>query len=161
MKTLLFLCALVAIMQASPLRQQLKPAVPLLEDNLGDIWTDCSSASDPAKIKSVVINPDPPQRGQSLSVNATVTLSEQVTGGSIKVDIKYGIFSITLIDKTLDLCDTVKSAGATCPLAAGDQNLAISESLPSVAPSGEYKGNAVVTDQSGNQLVCINLDFKL
>lgn len=65
----------------------------------------------------------------------TLKLGEQVTGGSIKVDIKYGIFSITLIDKTLDLCDTVKSAGVTCPLAAGDQNLAISESIPSVAPS--------------------------
>ena len=65
----------------------------------------------------------------------TFKLGEQVTSGSIKVDIKYGIFSITLFDKTLDLCDTVKSAGVTCPLAAGDQNLAISQSLPSEAPS--------------------------
>lgn len=51
------------------------------------------------------------------------------------MDIKYGLFSITIIDKTLDLCDTIKSAGAACPLAAGDQNISVSETLPSLAPS--------------------------
>lgn len=35
-----------------------------------------AAAGDPAKIKSVVINPDPPKKGQPVTVNATITLSK-------------------------------------------------------------------------------------
>ncbi|XP_011404560.1 PREDICTED: putative phosphatidylglycerol/phosphatidylinositol transfer protein 2 [Amphimedon queenslandica] len=164
MKTILLFCALVAVLQASPLID-LKPAAPhpSLHDNadLGDIWSDCSRPGDPAKIKSVAIHPDPPQKDKPVSVNATITLSEEVTEGKITLVVKYGTFHITVINKSYDLCNIAKSAGDSCPLKTGDHNVIMTESLPGSAPSGSYKGNSEATDQNGKELVCINLNFKL
>ena len=58
---------------------------------------------------------------------------EQITSGQITVKIKYGI--ITVYDETLDLCDIAEQAGLTCPLAAGDNSLKITETIPSLVPS--------------------------
>lgn len=60
-------------------------------------------------------------------------LEEQITSGHIQVKIKYGI--ITVYDETLDLCDIGEQAGLTCPLAAGDHSIKITENVPSIVPS--------------------------
>jgi len=53
-----------------------------------------------------------------------------VTGGSVKVDVKFGIF--TVFDKTLALCDLAKQAGMTCPISAGAQTVKVTENVPDV-----------------------------
>ena len=63
--------------------------------------------------------------------------AEQVTGGSIKVDVKFGIF--TVYDKTLDLCDLAKQAGMACPIAAGSHTTKVTENVPDVPISVRKK----------------------
>lgn len=112
-----------------------------------------AAAGDPAKIKSVVINPDPPKKGQPVTVNATITLSkntalvdrivllchvgEVVSGGSLQLTVKYHTFikDITVIDETENLCDIAKNAGESCPLQVGDHVVLLTEKLPGSAPS--------------------------
>ena len=61
-----------------------------------------------------------------------VSLEEEVTGGSIKVELKYGI--IPVYSETLNLCDTLKAAGKACPVEAGLQSASITEDIPSDIP---------------------------
>lgn len=56
--------------------------------------------------------------------------AEQVTGGSLKVDVKFGI--IPVFDKTYDLCDLAKEAGLSCPVSAGTHTTKITEDVPSI-----------------------------
>ncbi|XP_003387343.1 PREDICTED: putative phosphatidylglycerol/phosphatidylinositol transfer protein DDB_G0278295 isoform X2 [Amphimedon queenslandica] len=163
MKTALLLFGLlVAVLHASPIIRKplidLKPALtlPSLQDSpLGDIWTDCSKSSDPAKLINLTITPDPPQKGKEIKVDAFFTLKENVTSGSIKLTLKYFFVPVS---ETYDIC---KDAIGGCPLSDGTHEIVIQDSIPGSAPSGHYKGSAVLTDQSGRELGCINLDFKL
>lgn len=58
-------------------------------------------------------------------------VEEEVTGGKIEIDLKYGFIPIK---QSLDLCSTVSN----CPLAAGMQTLSISKDIPGAAPSVSY-----------------------
>jgi hypothetical protein len=126
---------------------------------LGDIWSNCGSPSDPLKIVKVVITPDPPHKGQSLNVVASVIFGEQVTGGNVQVTAKYGI--IPILDKTYDLCALLPDIQQKCPVTPGTHNATVTETIPGAAPSGHYTGSAVATDQNGKQLACIDFDIHL
>ena len=71
-------------------------------------------------------------KGKEVTVNVTVELSEKVTGGSIAVEVKYGI--IPIYDTTLDLCDTLKEIGMVCPVAPGTYDKGLSVAIPSEIP---------------------------
>eukprot|EP00013_Stygamoeba_regulata_P006865 CAMPEP_0177633866 /NCGR_PEP_ID=MMETSP0447-20121125/3066_1 /TAXON_ID=0 /ORGANISM="Stygamoeba regulata, Strain BSH-02190019" /LENGTH=142 /DNA_ID=CAMNT_0019135555 /DNA_START=183 /DNA_END=611 /DNA_ORIENTATION=- len=122
-----------------------------------DVWKSCGSGSDHVKINSVTITPDPPKKGQSLSITANVTLDEQLTAGTLHVELKYSI--ITVLNKTLDLCDTIQPYQA-CPIAAGNYQRTVSEDLPSDIPAGHYTGQVKVLDQASAELACIALDLE-
>ena len=126
---------------------------------VGDIWSDCSKPGDRCKIVSVVITPDPPKKGEPLTINATVTCSEEITGGTVKIVVKYSI--ITVLNKSYSLCDLLSQTGQKCPVAAGTYSNSITETIPSSAPSGHYTGNVEITDQNGQELGCINLNLSL
>jgi len=53
-----------------------------------------------------------------------------VTGGSLKVNVKFGI--IPVFDKTYDLCDLAKQTGLSCPVSAGTHTTKITEDVPSI-----------------------------
>ena len=115
-------------------------------------------SGDKDKIDSVTITPDPPVKGKSVEIKATVTFGkclnlhylghrdmsvsyfcrshcaeEEVTGGKIEVEAKYGI--IPIYSGTLDLCATVGEIGLSCPIASGDRTLSTNQTIPSVVPS--------------------------
>lgn len=104
------------------------------------------------------MTPDPPKKGQDVTVAASGTLDEQVTSGKINVEVEF--LGIKVVNETLDLCKTI-SKYQQCPIAQGPLSVKVTESLPSDAPSGHYTGKAVISDQSGSQIACIALDFNL
>ena len=57
---------------------------------------------------------------------------EEVTGGQIEIDLKWGIFPI---NQKVDLCDALKQAGRSCPLQAGTQTISVVQTIPGDAPS--------------------------
>lgn len=132
---------------------------PISVDKVDDIYSNCGNSNDMASIKSLKITPDPPEKGKNLTVTADINLKEQLTGGEVKVKVKYSI--ITVVNQTVKICDALKDIGKACPLAAGDVQATESVAIPSAAPSGHYTGNIEATDQNGKQLLCIDLDFHL
>jgi hypothetical protein len=108
-------------------------------------------------LQNVVITPDPPKKGQALTINATGSLDETITAGKVSINIKWG--AITVVSKTLDLCTI--SPQYHCPVPAGPFSVAQSADIPGSAPGGHYTGQVKVTDQSGSEVTCIDLDFRL
>ena len=59
---------------------------------------------------------------------------EEVTGGQVKVSLKYGV--IPIYSSTMDLCDLVMQlTSLKCPLAKGDHDVDIKQTIPGDAPS--------------------------
>merc|ERR1712065_13466 len=52
---------------------------------------------------------------------------------------------------------TVQKGSPITPFAS--KTITVSETLPSEAPSGKYSGSAKATDQSGNEIACIDFAF--
>jgi len=112
-----------------------------------DIWTNCGTAGDEFKVSNVSIVPDPPVKGQNITVGLKGTMSKQITSGDIHLNVKYDI--ITILNKDLPLCSELK-----CPIAAGEFTFHISDPIPSDAPSGTYTATATVTDQANAEIAC-------
>ena len=57
---------------------------------------------------------------------------EDVSGGEVKVDIKYDILGVpvTVFKDTLDLCELVKDARVECPIKAGTYSFTLIRLLP-------------------------------
>ena len=58
---------------------------------------------------------------------------EELTGGEVKVSVKYGI--ITIFSNTLDLCTLLKDAGFTCPLAPKTYEGSLTQMIPNAIPA--------------------------
>ena len=137
------------------------PAIPLLEaetiTQVGEVWTNCTSANDTSIIEKVTISPDPPEVGKNVTVTATVNMKEQVSGGTINVDIHV---SFIHIKKTLDLCATLEKAGKTCPIAAGSATTTITQHIPG-SPKGHAKGTIKVNDDNGKEIACVEINLEI
>ena len=70
----------------------IKPAT-LINRNVGDIWSNCTMSGDDAQILSVTIMPDPPQKGEDLTVTVVYNLKTTITNGTIYLHVKYSFFS--------------------------------------------------------------------
>ena len=60
---------------------------------------------------------------------------EEVTGGQIEIDLKWGFIPVPA--QKQDLCTALKNGGKSCPLEPGTQpqTMSISQTIPSEAPS--------------------------
>ncbi|KAI6656456.1 Phosphatidylglycerol/phosphatidylinositol transfer protein [Oopsacas minuta] len=136
----------------------LNAAIPVNVNEVGDIWTNCGKAGDGVEIISVKITPDPPKKGQNVTIVASVNVKEEITGGKVNAGIKWGIIHL---NKSFDLCELVKKAGESCPIAAGKQIKTLTQVVPNNTPGGHYTGKITVQDQNGKELGCIGIDLHL
>jgi len=120
-----------------------------------DIWTSCGTSGDEFTIGSVTITPDPPVKGQNITVALKGTMNTVVQSGTIHVDFKYSI--VTILNKDEPLC----AAPVTCPIPVGPFGISVTDLIPSDAPSGSYSGVANITDQAGKEIACAKIALKL
>ena len=109
------------------------------------------ATGDPADIVSVSIYPDPPKKGERVSLEVDLRLSktpeledsslplslppfpeENVTNGSVAVQLKYGI--VPVFDKTWALCQFAILQHRKCPLSQGLFKVHFSTSIPGFLP---------------------------
>ncbi|KAN0045346.1 hypothetical protein ACTA71_005723 [Dictyostelium dimigraforme] len=121
------------------------------------IWSNCGTAADKLQIQNVTLTPEIPVKGDSLTITASGTLSEEVTSGTASITVKFGF--ITLIDKKYSICSSQDPI--PCPIAAGLYEKTITETIPDSAPSGTYTANIVITDQNDSEITCIDVDLHL
>merc|ERR1711976_771287 len=122
-----------------------------------DGWSDCGSATDIATLDDVWVSPDPPVKGVPLNFTFHMTLQEEVTGGSIALDLKAGDTIPIPIKETDDLCDTFKDVGS-CPIAPGPLSFSFSEKIPKLIPEKHIYGNIKLVSDASKPMACINLD---
>lgn len=53
-----------------------------------------------------------------------------MTGGQVKVEVKYGVLPV--YHKTLDLCDLLKQSGINCPIPKGPGTNSTTQSIPDI-----------------------------
>lgn len=123
---------------------------------LGNIWSNCGTGSDVFQVGSLTLTPDPPVTGQQISVATSGQLSEQITGGQIVLDLRYDW--VVPVKKTVDLCDTLKQIGKSCPLPAGPLSISVAQQIPGAIPRGKLSGTVTLKAQDGRRISCISLN---
>jgi hypothetical protein len=108
---------------------------------------------------AVVLSPDPPVHGQTVTIVATLKPDLAITGG--KVDLVVTVFGIPVPGSpTFDSC---KDLGVSCPTTVGKiYNVSASYGLSSSVPAGiaaEVELKAM--DTSGTEFGCIHVDVKV
>ncbi|CAO3622561.1 unnamed protein product [Mucor hiemalis] len=133
--TIAFLLAsAVGLAQASYL-----PGLVIQEDlgsfmgNSTDLIKNCGDANDLLTIDYVTLNPDPPVKGQDLTIDFKGTLSETVPNGTVvEIIVKYGV--VKLIQKKFDFCDKIQEVDEKCPIPEGDLTFNKVVALPKEIP---------------------------
>ncbi|KAF2805497.1 uncharacterized protein BDZ99DRAFT_466488 [Mytilinidion resinicola] len=115
----------------------------------------CSDpADDVLTIENVDLNPNPPEKGKTLSITAKGTLNEAIEDGAkVHLQVKYGL--ITLINQEADLCEQVKQVDLECPLDKGKLVLLKDVDLPKEIPPGKYTVLADVFTKDNDKITCL------
>lgn len=88
-------------------------------------------------LQKVVIDPNPPAKGQNLTFVAEGVLKQSITDGAyVEVDVRYGF--IRLIHQTYDLCEEVHNVDLECPIKKGAQTILKQVAIPEEVPPGKY-----------------------
>ncbi|OJT03029.1 Phosphatidylglycerol/phosphatidylinositol transfer protein [Trametes pubescens] len=161
------LCLLAAALggvAASPVEEQQLLGNPssLTLDKKWD-WQDCGSASHIIHIKSIQVSPDPPQRGQELTITVEGDAAETIEDGAYAdVTVKVGV--IKILSKEFDICEEADKANTTvqCPVQKGAHKVIQSVELPKEIPPAQFKVNIRAYTVDDEDLACMDLmmDFR-
>lgn len=105
-------------------------------------------------LQSVVIDPNPPAKGQNLTFSAVGFLSKDVEDGAyVDVDVRYGF--IRLIHQTYDLCEEAKNIDLECPIKKGENIISKLVEIPAEVPPGKYVVNARAYTKDDELITCL------
>ncbi|KAF8832417.1 hypothetical protein HHX47_DHR1001974 [Lentinula edodes] len=131
------LCLFSLTSAASSVTQTPLDAVENFSDKWS--WKDCGMETDPIRIQSIEISPDPPLPGKPLTVKVTGTASEVIEeGATADVTVKLGL--IKLLSKTFDVCEEARNANASvqCPVEKGQYVVEQTVDLPKEIPPAKF-----------------------
>lgn len=106
-------------------------------------FIDCGEPDDALEIKSLRVEPDPPQPGKKMTIYAEGTAHRRIEKGAYAdVIVKLGL--IKLLTKRFDICEELKNANAsmTCPIEKGEHTIIQSVDLPAEIPKAKFTVNA-------------------
>lgn len=106
------------------------------------------------EITKLDLNPNPPLKGQELTIFAEGIVKETILEGAyIDIDVRYGY--IRLLKQTFDLCEQTQSVGLECPIKEGKIELETSVQLPSEIPPGVYTVAARAYTVDDEPITCL------
>jgi len=125
-------------------------------------WSSCGTPDDIVEVTSLEVSPDPPEPGKNLTVNVQGTVKQQIEDGAYAyVTVKLGL--ITLLKKTLDICEEAQNANATlqCPVAEDDYVVSQTVMLPKEIPKAKFTVKVDAYSEEDDPLLCldIKIDF--
>eukprot|EP00743_Colponemidia_sp_Colp-15_P000220 GILK01000257.1.p2 GENE.GILK01000257.1~~GILK01000257.1.p2 ORF type:complete len:170 (-),score=37.83 GILK01000257.1:123-563(-) len=123
-------------------------------------WDVSCSKNAQITVTNVVMNPYPASAGADATVTVTGTTKVPITGGKVQTDIY--VLGIKVKSIKDDLCPLI---GNKCPTPAGGAVTGVklfdSTTISKSTPPGTYKARMTMSDSNGNELVCLNVTFKL
>jgi hypothetical protein len=120
--------------------------------------SNCGGSSDHLQNVVMKVTPDPPVKGQPLTLSFSGTLDEDFTGGSVEVDLQ--IKALNIIDKAVK---TSAPFSFTPGLPKGPQSITVGPfSLPSNVPgSAVIKGTVKLVNAKNEPVSCSTLNLDL
>lgn len=161
MKLVLCLATLVATTTCFSLSNPLLQ-LPLhsLDDPIpGDSPVEVCDVEEPQllQIHTMTTSPNPPERGQNLTIDGFADLSKRVEEGAyVDVDVTYGY--IKLIHTTYDLCDKASTISMECPLEKGPYKLQKQVAIPDQVPPGKYVVTARAYTKEDELITCLSAE---
>ncbi|PMD47320.1 putative Phosphatidylglycerol/phosphatidylinositol transfer protein [Hyaloscypha variabilis F] len=102
----------------------------------------------------VNLTPNPPQAGETLTIEAVGTLLEEVDKGAyVILQVKFGL--IRLVNTQADLCTQVSNVDLECPIEKGKITITKDVEIPKEIPSGTYTVFADVYTKEKKKIVCL------
>ncbi|KAF9896683.1 Phosphatidylglycerol/phosphatidylinositol transfer protein [Lobosporangium transversale] len=119
----------------------------------------CGGETDLLTIDYVNLTPNPPLKGQNLTIDAKGFLTEDIVQGA-KIDVVVKVGLIKLLTQTFDFCEESVKIDMPCPIVAGDQYVQQTVELPKEIPPGKYTVNIKVRNPDsdgmpGKQVTCL------
>ncbi|EMD42176.1 hypothetical protein CERSUDRAFT_79775 [Gelatoporia subvermispora B] len=126
-------------------------------------WSSCGHDSDPVQIQSIDISPDPPERGQNLTVTVKGFANKQIKDGAY-ADVVVKVGAIKLLQKEFDLCDEARNADAEiqCPVEEGQHEVTHSVALPREIPYAPFSVHIQGYTDEDEEMTCVDIkiDFR-
>jgi len=107
-------------------------------------------------IEQVNLTPNPPLKGQTLTIEAVGTLLEDVAEGAyVVLQVKYGL--IRLVNTEADLCEQVSNVDLSCPIHKGKTTIVKDVQLPKEIPPGTYTvfADAYTARPESKKIICL------
>ncbi|KAK1759290.1 Phosphatidylglycerol/phosphatidylinositol transfer protein [Echria macrotheca] len=117
-------------------------------------FCEADRANDIITIEQVVLSPNPPQAGTTLTIEASGYVKETIEDGAyVQLQVKYGY--IKLLDTKADLCEQIKNVDLECPIEKGKISIVKDIELPNEIPPGKYTVQADVFTEAGDHITCL------
>ncbi|XP_064407457.1 putative phosphatidylglycerol/phosphatidylinositol transfer protein DDB_G0282107 [Halichondria panicea] len=122
-------------------------------------WHDCGKPTDLGKVHNITVDPNPLHVGPVV-VTGNFTLYDHVTRGSrVETVINMGLYSFKQV---YSFCDMAGLVSLSCPFKKGPLEIVYKAPDSQTGPIGSiYKIDAVIKDQNGKQLFCLNMTIPL
>ncbi|KAJ7189448.1 ML domain-containing protein [Mycena pura] len=121
-------------------------------------YSDCGSYEYAIVLKTLSVSPDPPVRGQDLTITATGTARRKIEEGAYAdVTVKLGL--IKLIQKQFDVCEEARNANASvqCPIEEGEYEVTQTVTLPREIPPAKFTVNVRGYTVDDDDMLCVDL----
>jgi len=114
----------------------------------------CPNSPSHFSVSNVDIAPNPPVKGQLVSVAITGNIDEQVTSGKVAINVKF--VGIPIFSQSNNWGD-----GTSLPAGPGVITYKYSITIPSIAPPGSYEIDVSFTDQNNSPVACVFVTLAL
>ncbi|KAG8168404.1 hypothetical protein KVR01_001153 [Diaporthe batatas] len=115
---------------------------------------------DAVVIDQVDFIPNPPKKGQSLTVAAAGTVTEAIVPGAV-VEVKVHFIGSQIYHHKFDICDELGRLGHKCPLESGQYHFNKTFDVPKKVPHGTYQLWAGAKLPNGHAITCIDGKIKV
>jgi len=123
-------------------------------------YSDCGLESNPVKITSIQVSPDPPKPGADLTVTVEGTVDQTLEEGAYAdVTVKVGV--VKILHKQFDLCEEARNGNVTvqCPVEPGSYHVVKTVTLPKEIPPAKFTISVRGYTAEDDDLLCV--DFKV
>ncbi|SCW01608.1 LAFE_0E03400g1_1 [Lachancea fermentati] len=129
----------------------------------GDSPLEKCDASESQLLDLQLVNllPNPPVRGENVTVSAAGILNGEITEGAY-VDVEVRLGYIKLLSQTYDLCEELENndvGGLRCPLSPGSYMIDKEVEIPAEVPPGKYSVVARAYTAEDDEITCLTGDI--
>ena len=106
------------------------------------------------RVTSVDVTPQPLVPGKKVSIRASGTLEEQLTGGTYQADIRY--MGVSVLQRSGSIGELI-----ALPAEPGPTTMGTRVKVPREAPEGSYELRFSAVDQNNATLTCLIVPFRV